>query len=159
MSVKRFYTTREWKIDKSRIEDMAIIIQDDGIEIKYDIPMEEAMAVIAVIKKDVRHNPNCEYFEVAFGGKKHPFSRVGILKFCDDLKAVVNECLAIRIFGTRTYASSVATAVATQSDDDLNYLKLPTSTGPSEAEIAEDLSIGDVPPPDPSTAKRKGKKK
>lgn len=129
---KRFFVVKEWTIDKSKIEDMAIKIVEDGVEVKYDIPMEEAMTVIATIKKDVRHNPNCDFFEIHFGGKRHGFSRVGILKFCDDLKAVVNACLAVRVFNY----------LHPEDNADTNYLKMPetVSTSPKEPDLSEAIA-------------------
>lgn len=136
---KKFFTVKEWTIDKSKIEDMAIKIIEDGVEVKYDIPMEEAMTVIATIKKDVRHNPNCDFFEIHFGGKRHGFSRVGIIKFCDDLKVIVNECLAIRVFGTRVYKSILAVHSVPEDNADTNYLKMPetVSTSPKEPDLSD----------------------
>ena len=131
MSTKNFFTIKEWKIEQSPVEDILVVIHEAGAKIQYDVPMEEAMMVLARTKTEIRHHPDCDYFEVTFGGKRHGFTLEAIIKFCDELKTAINVSMANRVNSvTFVFKSTTKPKIIIEPEPDTadtNFLKMPES--------------------------------
>jgi hypothetical protein len=103
----KYQTIKEWTIEESKSDDMQITVRDGDVDVRYQIPMEEAMNVVYEVKKLFRAYPQGDYFQMNFGGPQHGFSRANSEKFVNDLRAAISECMARRVISSVAFKNSV----------------------------------------------------
>lgn len=103
----KYSTVKIWCIEPSKVDDIQITLQDGDIEVRYQLPMEEAMMVVAAVKKLRRQVPTETYFQVNFGGKQHGFEG-NVQDLIRDLQTEINECMARRVMGSQAFRRIMA---------------------------------------------------